>query len=66
MADPARPDVPEPLPEPRLRIASRTYSELTDPLVDVLVQLYEWSLERRARARTEGSGNAQGGIGYDH
>lgn len=38
-----------PKPERRFRIGERTYGASTAPLVDVLVQLYEWSLERRRR-----------------
>jgi hypothetical protein len=33
-----------------LRISRRTYTEDSDPLVDVLLLLYDWSVERRRRA----------------
>lgn len=36
--------------EPGFRIVSRSYTEDTSPMVEVLLLLHEWSLERRARA----------------
>ena len=46
MADPA----PEPPHEQqRLNISRRTYTDDTGPLVEVLLLLHDWSLERRQR-----------------
>lgn len=37
--------------QPHFRITGRTYSGNAEPLVDVLLMLYDWSIERTLRAR---------------
>lgn len=39
--------------QPHFRITGRTYSGNAEPLVDVLVMLYDWSVERQRRLATE-------------
>lgn len=36
-----------------MRIGKRTYGPSVQPLVDVLVQLYDWSLARQARSAAD-------------
>jgi len=44
---------PAPVPsqeQQRLRIGRRTYTDNRDPLVEVLLLLHDWSVERRRQA----------------
>lgn len=41
--------------EPQMRVTQRTYSGDASPLADVLVMLYDWSVERRLRLAIEKS-----------
>jgi len=47
MAEPA-PEIPH--EQQRFRISSRTYTDTTGPLVEVLLLLHDWSVERRRAA----------------
>jgi hypothetical protein len=53
MVRPVRDEEPEPPAGPGFRIAHRTYSDNATPLVEVLVMLYDWSIERQLRVRAQ-------------
>lgn len=49
----AQPAPEEDESQPRLRIGKRSYTDDAGPLVEVLVLLHDWALERRGRAKAE-------------